>query len=191
MKVKVTYPSIQKEKVQRSDIIKWAKWLFLFAAYICPIINICTGGKAWSVIVLWSLFIVWSLIFSPSVIEYNRISQSIKLITQSCILLILINALLTPGWAAEVVPIVCFSGLIVVGVLFFTDLERQKHNMLPMLLLTIVAFIAAVIGLIVLHDCSRWPLVVMGAISFALLIACVLVFDGELVRELKKLFHAK
>lgn len=191
MKVKVTYPPVQKEKVQRSDIIKWAKWLFLFTAYICPIINICAGGKAWSIIVLWSLFIVWTLIFSPSVIEYNRISQSIKLITHSCILLILINALLAPGWAAEVVPIVCLSGLIVVGVLFFTDLERQKHNMLPMLLLTIVAFIAAVIGLIVLHDCSRWPLVVMGAISFALLIACVLVFDGELVRELKKLFHAK
>lgn len=191
MKVRVTYPLIQKEKTQRSDIIKWAKWPFLFAAYICPIINICAGGRAWSLIVLWSLYIVWSLVFSPSVIEYNRISQLIKFITQSCILLILINGLLSPGWAFEVVPIVCFSGLILVGILFFTDLERQKHNILPMLLLTTAALMAAIIGLMVLRDCSSWPLVVMGAVSFALLIACIFVFDGEMLHELKKLFHTK
>lgn len=191
MNIKTTYPLIRKRKVQRRDVIKWTKYPLLFTVCICFIINICTGGRAWSLIVLWSLFILWSFIFSPSIIDCNRISQIIKLIIQSCILLILINLLLSPGWAALVVPIVCFSGLFLAGTLFFTDLQRQKRNILPMLLLTIISFIAAIIGLIVLHDCSRWPLIVMGSLSLGLLIACILAFDGKITGELKKMFHTK
>ena len=100
----------------------------LAAAIASVLVNWATGGKAWSLIVLMSLYMVWTLVLSPDLVEYNRISQFIKLITCTCILLTLIDVFLISGWAVIVVPIVGFGGLIVAGILFLTDLERQKQN---------------------------------------------------------------
>ena len=189
MKVNIIYPHPEKDTQLRRKLILALKWPFLFTAYICPIINILTQGRAWSVIVLWALWIVWSAAVSPALVEYNRISQFIKLIINACILLILIDLLLSPGWAVEVVAIVCFSGLVVSGLLFFTDLERQKQNMLPMLLLTVLCIISAVVGLILWRGESCWALAIMGAFAFALLAGCVFTLGPDFKRELAKRFH--
>ncbi len=191
MKIDVVYPPRGKRRPQRRDLIAAARWPFLFAAYICPIVNLFTGGKAWSLIVLWSLLLVWKLLLSPDLVEYNRISQVIKLIVYSVVLLCLIDRLLSPGWAIEVVPIVCFAGLTASGVLFFTDLERQKQNMLPLLLLSGLCLAGAVAGLIFWHEESRWAFAVMGAFAFALLAACFAVLGPDMLRELKKRFHTQ
>lgn len=190
MKINITYPNPKERKLQRGDIINLIKWPISCVCYLCVVINICTGGKPWCIVVLWSLFILWSLVVSPAKIEYNRISQFIKFITQVCILLVLIQMLLAPSlWAEGIVPIVCFSGLIIVGILFFTDLERQKHNVLPMLLLSAVVFIGSIIGLFVLK--GSWALIVTTTISFTLLAGCIVVFNSGTIQELKKLFHTK
>lgn len=191
MRIEITYPKPSRKKSLRAKLISILKWPFLFAAYICPIINIATGGKAWSVIVLWSIWVVWSMAISPSLIEYNRISQFIGLIVNSCILLTLIGVFLSQGWAAEVVPIVCFCGLFIAGILFFTDLERQKQNMLPLLLLIFVSISCSVIGLIIWHGEGSWSMLTMGALALALLIALILIFGASFIRELKKRFYTK
>lgn len=191
MNVKVTYPLAAKRRFQRRKLLSIARWPLLLAAIICPVINYVTGGKAWSIIVLMSLYMVWTLVLSPALVEYNRISQFIKLIICSSILLTLIDRFLAPGWAIEVVPIVCFSGLIICGVLFFTDLERQKQNMLPMLLFIFYTLAGSVIGLSLWHGESRWALAVMGIVSAVLLIACIVILGGEFPRELKRRFHIK
>lgn len=191
MKTEMVYPLREKRKIQRCDVIATAKWPFLLAAYACLIINVAVGGKAWSVVVLWSLWIAWSLVVSPAMIEYNRISQLIKLITYACILLILIDVLLSPGWAILVVPIVCFSGLMLSAVLFFTDFERQKQNIMPMLLLAFISIISATVGLIVWNGGHQWALVVMGALALAILIACFMTLRSDFIRTLQKRFHTK
>ena len=192
MKIDITYPPKSARKLGRHHIIRWAKWPFLFAAYICPIINIATDGPAWSVIVVWSLWIVWSFSLSPELVEINRISLFVKFLTNSCILLILIDVLLAPGWAVGVVPIVCFGGLAVAGVLFFTDIDRQKHNMMPMLLLIVVCLIASVSGIFVWRQHEGiWAMVVMGAFAFALLVGGVAVLGSDFIREIKRRFHTK
>lgn len=191
MKVEITYPLRNKRKRQRQDIIEWAKWPFLFAAYFCPVLNIFLGGPAWSVIVVWSLWIIWSFTFSPDLVEINRISQFIKLIFDASILLFMIDILLSPGWALDVVPIVCFGGLIVAGVLFFTNLDAQKQNMMPILSLIACSFVFSVIELIFWSKENRWTPVVMGALALALLIAIFLKLGGGLIREIKKRFHIR
>jgi len=189
MKIEITYPLKKERKLRRQDVIARAKWPFLFTAYICPVLNIFFGGKAWSIVVLWSLWIVWSFLFSPNLVELNRISQFIKLIVNAAILLILIDVLLSPGWAMEVVPLVCFGGIVIAGTLFFTDLDRQKQNMMPVLLLSVISILSSVIGLIVWRHGSRWTLVVMGAFAIAFLAACFVVMGNDLIRELTKRFH--
>ncbi len=191
MKVEITYPPMQKQKSQRDDIINWVRWPFLFVAFICPLLNICVGGHAWSLVVLWSIWIVWSFVFSTDLVEYNRLSQSIKLIADTSVLLVMIDVLLAPGWAIEVVPIVCFSGLAVAGILLFTDFDRQKQNISPMLLMMAASIACSVVGLIFWKEESRWALVVMGAFALALLAACFMLLGNDLLREFKKYFHTK
>lgn len=191
MKHKITYPPITKRKLQRRIFLNIIRWPVLLAVIVCPIVNMATGGKAWSIIVLMSIYMAWKLVISPDLIEYNRISQFIKLITCSCILLTLIDVFLAPGWAIEVVPIVCFTGLAIAGVLFFTDIERQKHNMLPMLLLIFLAIVCAVVGASIWHEETRWAIIVMGALAAFLLIACIITLGSDFLRELKRRFHVK
>lgn len=193
MKVKNIYPPRKNRKKTRVDVINYAKWPFLIAAYVCPIVNICTGGTAWSVIVLWSLYIVWTAIFYPDLIEYNRISQFIKLIINCCILFILIDILLAYGTANAftVVPIVCFASLIITGVLFLTDIERQKHNMMPMFIMITISLIASGVGFAFWNKFGGWEIIVMASVSVALLIVCIYILKGEMKNELKKILHTK
>lgn len=191
MKIEITYPPVSKRGFQRRKLVKIARWPMLLAAYTCPVVNLCVGGKAWSVIVLMALYMLWTLVLSPDLVEYNRISQPIKAIVCSCILLILIDHFLAPGWAIEVVPMVCFAGLVASGVLFFTDLEQQKQNMLPMLLLAVLSLLASVVGLSVWHEESRWALAVMGSFAFALLFTCIVILGSEFTREIRRRFHTR
>ena len=191
MKISITYPKPDRQRMLREKLIRILRGPFLFTALLCPVMNLVTGGKAWSVIVLFSLYLVWTVAISPDLVEYNRISQAIRLIVSAGILLILIDRLLAPGWAVEAVPIVCFSGLAAVGVLFFTDFERQKQNMLPMLLLILLSLLAAIVGLIVWREESRWALAVMGVFAFSLLVCCIRALGPDFLRELQKRFHTK
>lgn len=191
MKLDITYPAVERRRLQRKKFLHIVRWPVLFAALICPVVNLVTGGAAWSIIVLMALYMLWTLVLSPDLVEYNRISQFIKTIVCTCILLTLIDVFLAPGWAIEVVPIVCFTGLAVAGILFFTDLERQKQNMLPMLLLILFAIAGSVIGLSLWHEESRWALAVMDVFAVCLLFACMVSLGSEFLRELKRRFHTK
>ena len=191
MKVKSTYPRISKQKLRLVELRYWFRWPLSLAVYMCPIVNLIVGGKAWSIVVLWALWILWTLVFSPSLVEYNRISQFVKFVAYGSILLILIDVLLSPGWAREIVTLVFFGGLIITGVLFFTDLEKQKQIMMPMLWMIFISFLGVIASLIFWINESGWPLIVMASIAIALLVASIAVLRRGFIRELKKRFHTK
>ena len=191
MNVKITYPQVNKKEIKYKKSINIMKYPLIIATIICPILNIVTGGKAWSVIVLWSIYMFWRLIISPDLVEYNRISQFIKLILHSSILLTLIDIFLASGWAVEVVPNVIFGGLIISSILFFTDIERQKQNMQPLLLLILFSIITSIVGLTVYKQEDRWALAVMGGIAVILLIFLIITLKEYLLKEVNKIFHTK
>lgn len=191
MKIKLIYPPIEKKKLQRSRLLSILRWPVLAAAVLCPIIDHKTGSQGWSLVVLMSLYTVWTMVISPDLVEYNRISQFIKLIVCICFLLILIDLFLAPGWAVTVVPLVCSGGVVVSGLLFYTDLNKQKHNMLPMLLLIALALPCALAGLHIWHGKGRWALLVLAVCSFVLLISLILTLRNGFARELKKRFHTR
>ena len=92
------------------------------------IVNICVGGKAWSAIVVAGEIALWKLVFALDLVEYNRISQFIKATIYSCIILALIHFLIVPFWALGIISILVYAALIVSGILFLTDIKRQKQN---------------------------------------------------------------
>ncbi len=191
MKIKITYPKVSPKIIKHQRLINFMKWPLLIAVVICPIINLITGGKAWSLVVLMSIYMAWDLVISRDLVEYNRISQFVKLITLTSLLLITIDVFLTPGWALEAVPILIFSGLIVTSVLFFTDIERQKQNIFPFLFLILLSIFSSIVGLSFYHEKDSWPLTVMGAVALFLLITLNITLKENIINELKKGFSVK
>lgn len=191
MKIKITYPKVSPKIIKHQRLINFMKWPLLIAVVICPIINLITGGKAWSLVVLMSIYMAWDLVISRDLVEYNRISQFVKLITLTSLLLITIDIFLTPGWALEAVPILIFSGLIVTSVLFFTDIERQKQNIFPFLFLILLSIFSSIIGLSFYHEKDSWPLTVMGVVALFLLITLTITLKENIINELKKGFSVK
>lgn len=189
MKCEIIYPAPSRKKQWMVRTRRIVKWAFLFTAFICAVVNLSTGGKAWSAVVLWSLWLAWSLVFSPDLVEYNRISQLVKIVAGACVLLILIDVLLSPGWALSVVPDVCFGGIAVVGALLFTDFERQKQNVMPLLWMTVGALAAAGVLLWLRRGYIGWEVYMMGAFATALIVACAAALGFDMLRQLKKHFH--
>lgn len=197
MNINITYPELSKKRATREKLIRILRLPFVLVAFACPIVNIAVGGPAWSVVSLFGLYMIWNLAVAIDLIEYNRTSQFIKFITYSIIMLILIDTLLTPDspWGTTVIPIVTFSALVVAAVLFFTDFERQRHNLMPLLIIDILGLLAAV-GMIIYIveyavDMALWPYIVMGSVSFALLVSLAFTLKGGFIAELKRRFHAK
>ena len=134
---------------------------------------------------------LWKLVFSVDLVEYNRISQLIKSIMYIVIILALIDLLIVPIWAIGVLAIIGYSGLILSGILFLTDLKKQKQNMLPMFFYIVVALIASVVGFVYADPSNLWTVIVLAAVSFVLLFVCIVVLRKEFVNELKKGFKVK
>lgn len=191
MKIKITYPKVSPKIIKHQRLINFMKWPLLIAVVICPIINLITGGKAWSLVVLMSIYMAWDLVISRDLVEYNRISQFVKLITLTSLLLITIDIFLSPGWALDTVPILIFSGLIVTSVLFFTDIERQKQNIFPFLFLILLSIFSSIVGLSFYHEKDSWPLTVMGIVALFLLITLSITLKENIINELKKGFSVK
>lgn len=191
MKIKITYPKVSPKIIKHQRLINFMKWPLLIAVVICPIINLITGGKAWSLVVLMSIYMAWDLVISRDLVEYNRISQFVKLITLTSLLLITIDVFLAPGLALDAVPILIFSGLIVTSVLFFTDIERQKQNIFPFLFLILLSIFSSIIGLSFYHEKDSWPLTVMGVVALFLLITLSITLKENIINELKKGFSVK
>jgi hypothetical protein len=197
MNINITYPELSKKRATREKLIRILRLPFVLSAFACPIVNIAVGGPAWSVVSLFGLYMIWNLAVAIDLIEYNRTSQFIKFITYSIIMLILIDTLLTPDspWGTIVIPIVTFSGLVVAAVLFFTDFERQRHNLMPLLIIDIICLLSAagMIRYIVKSavNMALWPYIVMGSVSLALLISLAFTLKGGFIAELKRRFHAK
>ncbi len=191
MKVNITYPSKKSKNISRRRLLQILRWPFIGAALACIIVNICVGGKAWSAIAVVALFGIWKQIFAVDLVEYNRISQLIKSIMYIVIILALIDLLIVSIWAIGVLAIIGYSGLILSGILFLTDLKKQKQNMLPMFFYIVVALIASVVGFVYADQSNLWTVIVLAAVSFVLLFVCIVVLRKEFVNELKKGFKVK
>ena len=192
MHVKNTYPKVTKVSRDRKRMLNIVRWPFLGVAVAAPIINLCVGGPLWCIIVILALLFVWKMILSPDLVELNRISQSIKVTVWSSIVIATIDLLfINNRFALFVIPIVCFAGLTNCIVLFFTDLEIQKHNMLPLINFIFVSIIGSAIALYFYHDQENWPLIVLLGLSILSLLSLIIVLGQDFKIEMQRRFHIK
>ena len=187
MVVKEVYPQLNKQSRIFLTIRNIARVLFVLAGIVCMVVNYMTGGKQWSLVVVWALITAWNVLFSPDRFEFNAISQTVKVIFFTVVLLWLIDlCLVKAGWYKFVIPIVCFGALILTGVFLLIDIKAQSHNSMPMIWL-IVFSLGFTVFLMVKGE-NRWPVIVLASVAVGLL--CLSMFyHEEFINELKKRFH--
>ena len=192
MHVKNTYPKITKVSRNRKRMLNIVRWPFLAVAVAAPIVNLWIGGPLWCILVILALVVIWKMVLSPDLVEFNRISQSIKVTVWSSILIAAVDLLFVNNhFALFVIPIVCFAGLTNCIVLFFTDLEIQKHNMLPLINFIFVSIIGSSIALYFYHDQENWPLIVLFGLSVLSLLSLIIVLGQDFKIEMQRRFHIK
>lgn len=189
MTYKNTYAPARRGFDRRRMLRVW-RWPFLGAGFASTVVNLAVGGPAWCLVVLWCLIMVWTDVFALNMVEYNRVSQCVKISVQISVLLFLIDVCLAPGWAFFVLPIVGFAALAVTAALFFSDLRRQRANAMPMLLLTAVLLLISAVGSWI-WDRWSWPMIVMASTAFGLMAASSAALGSDLLRALRKYFHLK
>lgn len=188
MEIDIIYPVLSKKKkaIENGRVI--LEWFLAAAAYACPIINICTGGKAWSLVALWAIWYFWNMLINRPLVEDNSISRLASALIYTTILFVLIELCLTAGWAVFVLPIIWFAMLLLIAAFFFTDVSRQRQNIMPMLWVIFGSFVAFVSAVIIMPR-LEWPMIVMGAVAFGMLLISAIVLRWGLWIELRKRFH--
>ena len=191
MRVEITYPPVAHASRSRRRMLSVLRFPFIGAAIASLAVNLWVGGPLWSVIVIPALYVVWRFALSPDLVEYNSISQSIKAVVWACILLTLIDIFLVHGFAIFVIPIVCFGGLVVSMVFFFTNLEAQKHNMLPLILFIFASILGSSVALYFRHAGGDWPYMVLLGLSVLCLVSLIIVLGRDFKVEMQRRFHLK
>lgn len=191
MQIKNTYPKIKSGSANRRRLLHILRWPFIAAALASVAVNLIIGGPYWCVVAVAALALIWNLALSTDLVEYNRISQAIKAVIWSSVILLLIELFLAHIYAVFVIPIVCFGGLIACMVFLFTDLETQKHNLLPLINFIFFSIVGSGVALCFFPEARNWPFIVLLGESAVFLITLIVVLGQDFGRELKRRFHIK
>ena len=178
------YPPITKKQRRRQHLAYVLNRIFVTCVILSIIVNLASGGAPWCFIVIIGLFTLHTMVVSPDLLEYNRISQTIKAIILLSILFILID-LLYPGWAGVATSVLLCCGIVLSAALFFSDFRRQRENLFPFLWLLIVALARALTGVTSTSGPIRASFVLMAALSL------LLVLRKDCLRELRCRFHLR
>lgn len=188
--LRITYPHMNRKSLFEYRSRQVLRWLLLFAAIICPVVNFFTGGPLWSVVVIWAVIFVWNTLLSPDVLEFSALSALFRTSTYTLILLTLIGLLLSPGWLGFVLPIVGFGTLSVSALLFLVNFSKHKTDAMPLIFETLAALIAFIV-VWATTGVLNWPMKVMGSMSFFFIVFGLIAFHRSIWSEIKKRLHTR
>lgn len=184
------YPLITKKQRRRQQLAYVLDQVLFTAILLSILVNLASGGPPWCLIVVLGVFTFHTMVVSPDLLEYNRISQTIKAVILLSILLILID-LLYPGWAGVATSVLLCCGIVLSAALFFSDFRRQRENLFPFLWLLIVALARALSGITSTSGPIRASFVLMAALSLILVLLFILFLRKDCLRELRCRFHLR
>lgn len=187
---RISYPKKNKINFFLYRCRKILKWIMIFAAIICPIVNYETGGKPWSIVAIWGIIFFWKTFLSPDVLEFSALSTVFRFSSNSIILLVLIGVFLSPGWLGFVLPIVGFGTLILSAILFLINFSKHKTDAMPLIFETLVALVSYIIVRYV-TGLVNWPMIVMGSIALFFTITGIIAFHKNIGNEIVKRFHTR
>jgi hypothetical protein len=188
MQVHITYPELTNRSFWQRNSRELMRGLFVFIAYACGLVNIALGGVPWALAAIGGLCVFWIAFFYKPLVENTAIKKITDVGGSVCLYLFLLDWVFGGNWSGFVAPIVFFADLIVAGTYFLAYFKKEKRNFLPLFELTLGGLVAIFCGLV---GWSRvdWPLIVVGSVSFALVVLTVSLYWKDIKVEFGKKMH--
>ena len=183
------YPDIRKKSFTLYDARKILLWILIAGIISCGLVNLLVGGRPWFLYVLGAEVIFFIIFVYHPLVDHSFMQKFSLATLVICAYLLMIDYLNgNLGWSSLVVPIVCFSSLIVLGVMFFFYFQKQKQNLISVYSLMVGSMITVIMGIFGLLKIN-WSLIVLGSVALTLFILSIILYLKPLKRELKKKFH--
>lgn len=188
MEFEIIYPVLPPRSLfyERARRVILSIYAIAFAA--CGIINLCVGGYPWSLIVFGGQWLFWISVVERPLVEFTFLSKFSAILINVCIFLVIVDVIIGNGFSLFVVPIICFSILIVQALVFLIGFKRQKGNLMPVMMMTVVGLIALALAHVGVLE-MRWPTMVLGSISIFMIVFSLGVFFRPLRLEVTKKFN--
>ncbi|MBO4358440.1 MAG: hypothetical protein J5796_01415 [Erysipelotrichaceae bacterium] len=190
MNPRIVYPIPKRQSTLYTYLRNYSRIAFLAAAVICIIVNLLTKTKPWSLVVAFSLFAVWRLAFSLKLVEFSIYAHAMRAFIYAMVLLGIIDHFLAPGWGQTVIPIVMFSTVLIMGIIYFAVYDRKDRHLASILLLAVLYLISLPYSLHSL-PITNWVAFGFNVASFVLLVVMIIINRKEVIYELKARLNIK
>lgn len=154
------------------------------------IVNICVGGRAWSLYAVIGAYIHYQTFLSFLQVEASIIKKFLSVTVSTCLLLAMIQVISYPGMSAiqSVIPIILYAALIVSGVVYFSDFRSQKSHIIPILFIISLS-LGLMVASFTIFRVIKWPTIVLASISLAIILVSLIFFRKPIYSEIKKKIH--
>lgn len=191
MDKEIVYKVIPKKKIHDQTIREIILSCFAVGFIATFIVNLCVGGKPFCLYVLFGEFLFYVTFLHRPLVEYSFIQKLLNIALAASLMLILIDFENNTSWSTNVVTIIRFSLMGILGLTFIVGFDKRKVNPMPILWLSLGSFTILLIS----YFAGVGPLdaknIVMSLISIIIPIMGFLFYKDALIRELKKRFHTK
>lgn len=109
--LEIWYPVPEQKIVNMLKLRRYVFRMFTFAGISCIIINICTGGRAWSVVTAVSLWLFWKNALEKVLVEDSAAERTSRFCMSTCVLLLMVELSLGVDCAAVAVPVLLLCAL--------------------------------------------------------------------------------
>ena len=180
--IEISYPVPRRRLLDLRRLRRAALRFLCASGALCLFINLCTGGPAWSLVVLVSLWFVWTNLLARPLVEDGLAERISRLLLSACILVLTVELCFGGEYTGIVLPIL-------LAFLAGTAYLGRRRRLMPLLRLAAVSLLdilAAALGLLPLNLPAAVTLLALG---LAALLPALCLYRRELVLELQKRLH--
>jgi len=183
------YPRYKKTRRPGSLRVRLT-WALVLLTAASVIVNICVGGRAWSIYVVLGAYINYRTFLHRTLVEAGNIRKFLSVIVSVCLLLIMIEVISGHDIDAVqfLIPILLYAALIVAAVVYFVGFRSQKGHLIPLIIVIGLSLVCMTFS-ILMYRTMRWSTVLMVSVAAGIILLGGLFFRKSILNELKKKIH--
>lgn len=185
--LRICYPLSRRRLLDLVRLRRAALRLLLAAGGVCVFVNICTGGSAWSLLVLVSMWLLWRGLLARPLVEDSLQERISRLMLGVCLLVLTVELLYGGSCTGIVLPVLLGSTLTVLALSFWLGRGQSLMPLLRLLALAELHLLVSAFGLLPLNLPSAVTLVCLG---LAAALPALFADRRRLAYELEKLLHS-
>ena len=160
--IEISYPVPRRRLLDLRRLRRAALRFLCASGALCLFINLCTGGPAWSLVVLVSLWFVWTNLLARPLVEDGLAERISRLLLSVCILVLTVELCFGGEYTGIVLPILLACTLAFLAGTAYLGRRRRLMPLLRLAAVSLLDILAAALGLLPLNLPAAVTLLALG-----------------------------